>query len=126
MEKVSRWLEGQDEPRSRNQVESANLGKSRDHVRQAMDTLTTEGYIAESKGPNRARLLTSIKSFRGSPDFASGSPGEPDAGSPSSPSAYRRGDHTGEHEDEAALLAYLETVINDPEREVTHHDGGVV
>ena len=70
MEKVSRWLEEQDAPRSRNQVENAGLGKSRDHVRQAMDALTTEGYVNESPGPRGARMLTSVKPYRTSPDLA--------------------------------------------------------
>lgn len=68
MEKVSRFLERQVEPVSRNVVEGEKLGK-RDYVRAALDLLTNEGFIEESEGPNRARLVTTIRAFRESEEF---------------------------------------------------------
>jgi hypothetical protein len=69
MEKVSRFLETQHEPVSRNTVEKAGLGKSVEHVRQAMDALVTDGYAAEASGPRNARLLSSLRHFRTSSDL---------------------------------------------------------
>jgi hypothetical protein len=90
MEKVSRWLEIQQEPVSRNAVESAQLGK-RDYVRLALDLLTQEGFVEETKGANRARLVESLEAYReASDDTPSGSPQvrpefAPESGNPSSP-----------------------------------------
>jgi hypothetical protein len=63
MEKVSRWLELQPEPVSRNAVEKASLGKG-EYVRIALDLLTDEGYIVESEGPRRARLVAVERAYR--------------------------------------------------------------
>jgi hypothetical protein len=72
MERVSRYLEGRDDPTSRNAVEGDVTGK-RDYVRQAVDCLVSEGYVNETAGPNRARLLLSVQAFR-EDEFAPGSP----------------------------------------------------
>jgi hypothetical protein len=74
MEKVSRFLERQVEPVSRNLVEEEKLGK-RDYVRTALDLLVEEGYIVEREGPRRARLVEVQRVYReGSDDFAPTSP----------------------------------------------------
>ena len=74
MEKVSRFLERQPEAVSRNTVEEEKLG-ARDYVRSALDLLTEEGYVEESEGPRRARLVTLIRAYReASDDFAATSP----------------------------------------------------
>jgi hypothetical protein len=64
MEKVSRYAEERngDLP-SRNQVE-AGIGGNRDYVRQAIDQLLAEDYLAEQEGPRNARLIVSVKPFR--------------------------------------------------------------
>lgn len=100
MEKVSRFLEMQPEPVPRNTVEKASLGKT-DYVRVALDTLTDEGYIVETKGPNRMRLVELERAYREDSDFVQNdtsvrpssspqfAPGDPDSGSPVRPAPYR-------------------------------------
>ena len=74
MEKISRWLELQTEPVSRNAVEKASLGKT-DYVRIALDVLSAEGHIGESEGSRGARNVEIIRAFReASDDFAPTSP----------------------------------------------------
>jgi hypothetical protein len=63
MERVSIYLEGQDEPVSRNSVEEAVKGKGR-YVRLAIDCLVREGYVTETRGARKARLLLSKQAFR--------------------------------------------------------------
>lgn len=63
MERVSRYLEHQAEPVSRNTVETAVIGKTR-WLREAVDRLLDEGYLGESKGPRNARLLLSKQAYR--------------------------------------------------------------
>jgi hypothetical protein len=63
MEKVSRWLELQSEPQSRNQIESANLGRA-EYVRVAIDRLVEEGYASEFSGARGARLVRLERAFR--------------------------------------------------------------
>jgi hypothetical protein len=63
MEKVSRWLELQGQPPSRNQIEQAKLGKA-DYVRLAIDRLIEEGYATEFAGPRNARLVRLERAFR--------------------------------------------------------------
>ena len=50
MERVSRYLEGQAEPVSRNNVEKDVQGQAK-AIRTALNTLTAEGYFAEQSGP---------------------------------------------------------------------------
>ena len=80
MERVSRYLERQTEPASRNKIESNVTGKT-DYVRLATDLLVSEGYAAEGEGTFRP--LRSVRPFRGgvedpedqnSPQFAPDSP----------------------------------------------------
>jgi hypothetical protein len=63
MEKVSRFVEMQPAPVSRNEVEKAVAGKA-EALRTALDVLTGEGYLEESKGDKRARLVESIRAYR--------------------------------------------------------------
>jgi AAA domain len=63
MERVSRWLETQPEPVSRNAIEEHVKG-NRDYVRDALDALVSDGYASETAGPRRARLFASLKPFR--------------------------------------------------------------
>jgi hypothetical protein len=102
MEKVSRYVEQQPEPVSRNRVESANLGKSAEYIRQAMDALIAGGYLDEQPGLRRARLLTSTKPYRTSSDFVSTSSDEVSV--TSSTSSPLTGDEDAD-EDELARAA---------------------
>jgi hypothetical protein len=89
MQKVSSYLERQSGPVSRNMVEQ-HVGGKRDYLRRAMDELVVGGYVAETNGPNRSRLLTFVRSFDGfapgSPQFA---PETSSLGSPLRPSPKR-------------------------------------
>jgi hypothetical protein len=71
MEKVSRYLETQTEPVSRNNIESNVSGKAL-YVRDALDTLVSEGYARETEGPrhgaNISRLYTSLNTYREAED----------------------------------------------------------
>ncbi len=63
MEKVSKYLERQLEPPSRNQIEKDVPGKA-EYIRAATDRLIAEGYARELEGKNRARLVQFIRAFR--------------------------------------------------------------
>jgi hypothetical protein len=63
MESVSRFLEEQTEPVSRNGIEHAVTGKAK-FVRAAMDLLVAEGFVEERPGPRRSSLLVSAQPFR--------------------------------------------------------------
>ena len=67
MEKVSRYLEAQGEPRSRNQIEQAVKGKA-EFVRAAIDTLVSEQYAVVEDGPRSGRLVRIERVFRESAD----------------------------------------------------------
>jgi AAA domain len=69
MEKVSRYLEVANEPRSRNQIEQDVTGKG-EYVRQAIDVLVLEGFAVELKGEHRARLVKLIRAFRETDEWA--------------------------------------------------------
>jgi hypothetical protein len=71
MEKVSRYSELCDgDTPSRNNIEANVSGKGA-FVRQAIDVLVTEGFLAEKDGPRNARLLHSVKPYREADDDAS-------------------------------------------------------
>ena len=63
MESVSRYLELKSEPVSRSDVESDVTGRG-EYVRQALDVLTSEGYVGETRGARGARMMVSISSYR--------------------------------------------------------------
>jgi hypothetical protein len=64
MERVSAYLEKQTgEPASRNEVEKNCKGKSRDHIRKAIDALVATGYVTEERGARNARMLTLVKPY---------------------------------------------------------------
>jgi hypothetical protein len=63
MERVSRHLDQQAEPVSRNDIETTVKGKG-PYLRLAMDALVAEGYAEETQGPRNSRLLTSLRPFR--------------------------------------------------------------
>ena len=63
MERVSRYLEQQTKPVSRNTVEK-NVKGTGEYLRAAMDALLDEGYAAETRGPRDARELQSLRPFR--------------------------------------------------------------
>ena len=69
MEKASRWLELQPEPRSRNEVEKA-VGGNAGALRTGLDILTAEGWIEETKGTNRRRLVRVVTAYREDEDAA--------------------------------------------------------
>jgi hypothetical protein len=66
MEKISRYLEEQPEPVSRNSIEKAKLGKQVTYIRDAIDALAADGYITESAGPRGSRLYQNTKPFTSS------------------------------------------------------------
>jgi hypothetical protein len=72
MEKVSRFVEAHvpEETPSRKAVEEAVTGKAT-FVRQAMDVLLAEDFIAEEPGPRNARLLRSLRPYRAADDDVS-------------------------------------------------------
>jgi hypothetical protein len=76
MERVSRFLEMQSAPSSRNEIETYVTGKRR-WIRLAVEHLVREGFARETEGPNRARLIASIRPYRDG-EFAPGSPREHD------------------------------------------------
>jgi hypothetical protein len=63
MEKVSIDLENRVEPPSRNRVYEA-LGGTKDYILKAIDALLREGFITETPGPNRSKLLESVRPYR--------------------------------------------------------------
>jgi len=63
MERVSRFLEGQSEPVSRNAVDKAGLGKA-ETVRQALDFLILDEFVSQTDGPRGAHLVSLIRAFR--------------------------------------------------------------
>lgn len=68
MEKASRHLEQLlPEGTSRNDVEKSVVGKA-EWLRTGLDILTREGFITESKGARRARIVTSKTPYRQPPD----------------------------------------------------------
>ena len=71
MEKVSLYVaaHGEEDLPSRNQVEENVKGK-RDFVRQAIDVLLAEDFVAEEPGRRNARLLRSLKPYREAEDDA--------------------------------------------------------
>jgi hypothetical protein len=70
MEKVSRFLErNEEQPPSRNQIESEKLGKA-EYVRVAIDRLVEEGFATEFSGARGARLVRTERPFRESEEDA--------------------------------------------------------
>jgi len=67
MEKVSRHVESQREPISRNVIENDVSGQRR-YVRAAIDTLAREGYLTETAGPRNARRYQSVRAYREAQD----------------------------------------------------------
>jgi hypothetical protein len=63
MERVSRFLELQSEPVSLTTTETSVTGMTK-WVRVAIDCLVREGWVSETTGPRRARLLLSVRAFR--------------------------------------------------------------
>ena len=67
MERVSIVLEAATEPPSKTAVEKTVSGKVV-HVRAALDSLVTDGYVRRDKGPNRTFLHLSVKPYREADD----------------------------------------------------------
>nr|MBA2706270.1 hypothetical protein [Gemmatimonadaceae bacterium] len=67
MERVSRYLEEQPEPVSRNTAEIAVTGNA-EYIRKAIDTLVREEYVTQESAPRKAKMLTSITPYRESDD----------------------------------------------------------
>jgi hypothetical protein len=63
MEKVSRFLEKQAEPVTRNTVETAVKGRA-EYVRLAMDELVARGDALETTGASRSRLIETAHPYR--------------------------------------------------------------
>lgn len=57
MDRVSKWLQQQDGPQSRNAIETAVTG-NRDSIRRAVDVLIAEGFCSVSEGPRKSILIT--------------------------------------------------------------------
>jgi hypothetical protein len=62
MERVSGYLEKQDEPVSRNQI-LLNVKGNDHYIKAAIDHLTHLDYITETAGPNRSRLFQTTRPF---------------------------------------------------------------
>lgn len=67
MEKISRYLEAQDKPVPRSNVEQNVTGADRGK-RKAIDTLVEEGFAAASNGPRNARLIEHVRPYREAED----------------------------------------------------------
>lgn len=63
MDQVGRWLEGEPEARTKNQILRAVGGKAV-HVREAVSILVDEGYVTVTAGPNRSTLHASARPYR--------------------------------------------------------------
>ena len=63
MERVSCYLEEQDEAVSWRQLRTA-VGGREEYLRVAFAHLLDEGYVGEEVGPRKARLITSNRPFR--------------------------------------------------------------
>jgi hypothetical protein len=63
MEKVSIDLENRREPVGRNSVYEA-LGGTKDYVLKAISALVREGFVTETSGSNRSKLLESVRPYR--------------------------------------------------------------
>lgn len=63
MEKVSLDLELRSEPVTRNTV-AATLGGTKDYILKAISALVREGFVTETDGPNRSKLLESTRRYR--------------------------------------------------------------
>jgi hypothetical protein len=63
MEKVSRWLELQADGVSRSEVER-NVTGTAQYVRAALDGLIADGYVEETAGIRRSRLVKSVEPYR--------------------------------------------------------------
>lgn len=85
MEKVSRWMELHHGSCSRNEVEKGVRGNS-EYVRQALDMLTFDGYISETAGPRRARIVSIMRPFREKhgPEEEASEPGDNPGDNPTS------------------------------------------
>jgi hypothetical protein len=70
MERVSRFVEGQSEPPSRNAVQACVKGRA-ETVRLAIDTLLAERFLTQEPGPRKAQLLRSVTPFREADDTTS-------------------------------------------------------
>lgn len=75
MEEVSRYLEKQDEPVTKDNVRGA-IGRNKGYVTQALDTLVAEGFASEEAGKRNAKLISSVKAYRQDEDEKAGA-GEP-------------------------------------------------
>lgn len=63
MEKASVHLELRNEPATRNQICEALGGKGK-YLLKAIDALVKEGFATETPGPNRSKLLASVRPYR--------------------------------------------------------------
>jgi hypothetical protein len=91
MERISRHLELQTEPISRNAVERDVIGKGK-YVRMALNDLVAERYVSETPSANKSRLVESIKPFRAA-ECVPGASREDEPGCV--PSASRLESHNG-------------------------------
>lgn len=65
MERISRYLESQKEPASKNLIETAGDARAAKNViAAALEELTRRGYVMELSGARRARLFESVKKYR--------------------------------------------------------------
>jgi len=73
MERVSRKLEEQTEPKSKTWIEE-NVTGNVDAIRTAIKTLLEDAYAAVQQGPRRATLYTSIRPYREAADTPAATP----------------------------------------------------
>lgn len=76
MEKVSINLELRSEPATRNMVYEA-VGGTKDYILKAITALVLEGFVTETSGPNRSKLLTSQRRYREADDTTQSDQSDP-------------------------------------------------
>lgn len=114
MERVSRYLEGRDEPVSFRGIDKAVEGKQ-EYIAQALDALVAEGYVTRKPGPRSANLHTSARPYRQADDPRSDAyePGEtvgPESVSPGTVTVSPSKDGTGETDTQPSPGDSRETV----------------
>lgn len=121
MKRVSDYLESQPDPVSLREVEDSVRGKSRESLRLAVEALIIDGYVNETKGARRARLLTSARPYTTSPDLAGPRPANSHPTSPTSPFPYGGGEVLGGVAGEITSPGDLRTGSDEPDHLADDH-----
>jgi hypothetical protein len=106
MEKVSAYLELQQEPVSRNAVVEA-LGGTKEYVLKAIAALVTERFLLEHEGAQRSRPVSSIRPYRENDPACN--PENPESGS-----VVRSGSESGSRTTVVRWFGSGSTVVREP------------